>query len=279
MATFLQARHFYVGRRRPIRLIVVHDMEYTERLDAAEQVARMFSTTTRSASAHTCIDADSEVRCVRDADTAFAAPGANADGLQIEHAGYARQSRLEWLDPYGVQMLNRSARRAAEWCQKYALPPRRLGVSEIAGLSAKGICGHWDVSKAFGLSSHWDPGGQFPWDWWMDQVLTYLKGAVIVPTIDLTHPAFLVRLGSPEESFLRAYLRGAARTNDKGDLYRNYQIVAFDPALPLPAVPRDSVAVAAHVEGWGDIAPPQGDRIDTLRELVKFLGLPVCPST
>lgn len=87
-------------------------MEIAPHLDTAERCAQYFATMDdgRKASAHICVDADSEVRCVDDKDTAFHAPGANSNGLGIEHAGTMRNSVAEWLDPYNEAMLARSAR-------------------------------------------------------------------------------------------------------------------------------------------------------------------------
>jgi len=73
-------------------VVVIHDIEGPEKVTSAESCARYFATMDdgRKASAHVCVDADSEVRCVPDEDTAFHAPGCNSDGLGIEHAGYKR---------------------------------------------------------------------------------------------------------------------------------------------------------------------------------------------
>jgi hypothetical protein len=53
-------------------------MEAPEGPQTAENIAAYFAKTSTKASAHVCVDNDSEVRCVSDADTAWAAPRANA---------------------------------------------------------------------------------------------------------------------------------------------------------------------------------------------------------
>jgi hypothetical protein len=162
MFPFVAARHFYAGRNRPIRLIVVHDMEAPEQATTAESVASYFAGPNASdASAHFCIDNNSVVQCVKAGDTAWAAPGANADGVHLEHAGYARQSRAEWLDPYSESCLNWSSLVAAEVVKALAafgvdVPVRRLSVPEVAGGVVRGFCGHIDVTRAFRRSSHTD---------------------------------------------------------------------------------------------------------------------------
>lgn len=168
---FLQAKNFtkVTGKKRKVRLLVVHDMEYDENLKAAEQVAKYFSTTTTKASAHICVDADSIVQCVKDSDVAWAAPGCNNDGIQLEMAGYMKQTREQWLDKYGIQMLARAADAAAQYCLKYDLPIIHLTNAQLVAGGA-GIIGHVQASQVYKRSDHQDPGPNFPWDYFMTQL-------------------------------------------------------------------------------------------------------------
>lgn len=162
---------------RVVRHIVWHDMEYAEKLTAAEDVARYFATITEKnpdgswvkKSAHICVDADSIVQCVRDSHIAYAAPGANSTGIQIELAGYARQTRAQWLDDYSRQMLLLACKAAAQYCVKYDLPPIHLTDQQLAD-GWKGMVGHDQVSRVFHKSDHTDPGPQFPWDFVQEQI-------------------------------------------------------------------------------------------------------------
>lgn len=174
----IQARYFYRGRRRPIRLIVVHSMEAPEKGTTAESCARWFADPdTRRASAHICVDSNSAVRCVKDGDTAWAASGANADGLHVELAGYARQNADQWLDEFGLEMLELAAREViAPWCASYDIPPRWLTVSEVRR-GASGICDHATVTAAFPPGSgHTDPGPGFPAPYLINLVRAELRG-------------------------------------------------------------------------------------------------------
>lgn len=167
---FVQAKHYHRGRLKKIRLLVIHDMEAAEESSTAEGCARMFATTTREASAHYAIDNNSIVQCVKDADTAFGAKGANADGLHIEHAGFADQSRAQWVDAYSRAELALSARLVARKCRQYGIPVRHVGPSQIRA-GARGICGHIDVTNAYPPGSgHYDPGPHFPWDVYLTMV-------------------------------------------------------------------------------------------------------------
>ena len=114
------------GGKRLVRLIVIHSMEAPEKGDTAEEIAKFFQNPPKPASAHLCIDNNSIVRCVLDDHIAGGAPGANEDGIQLELAGYAKQTEAEWLDEYGLQLLDNAANAAAQFCLKFDIPVRRL---------------------------------------------------------------------------------------------------------------------------------------------------------
>jgi N-acetyl-anhydromuramyl-L-alanine amidase AmpD len=163
---FVRARWFtpIEGKRRDVRVIVIHDMEFPERKDSAEVIAHDFAhrPPDQKASAHLCIDNDSIIQCVRDNDVAFAAPGANNDGIQIELAGFGAQKAAEWLDLYGTQMLGLAADAVAQYCLKYNIPIRWLTDGELFK-GERGIVGHVQVSHVYHKSDHTDPGPNFPW--------------------------------------------------------------------------------------------------------------------
>lgn len=154
----------YDGRIKPIRLIVIHDMEVSEvDTSTAENVANYFAKPTTRASAHVCVDVDSAVRCVIDTDTAWAAPGANADGLQVELAGFASQTREDWQDAASMSIMTNAAEVVAGWVSAWGIPVQHLSVDQIMA-GQKGIVGHIDVTYAYHQSDHTDPGTGFPWD-------------------------------------------------------------------------------------------------------------------
>lgn len=169
---FVPTRHYTPTSGRSIDLIVVHDMEYPEREAAAEDVARYFATTTRKVSSHYCIDADSIVQCVRLDDVAWCAPGANHNGIHLEHAGYARQTAAEWRDPYSQAMLEISAELTAYLCKRFNIPVRLVDVDGLKR-GARGITTHNAVSDAFKRSSHWDPGPNFPMAWYLARIKSF----------------------------------------------------------------------------------------------------------
>ncbi|HET7230945.1 MAG TPA: N-acetylmuramoyl-L-alanine amidase [Longimicrobium sp.] len=174
---FVKARHFrHVEGKRAVRLVVIHDMEFPRTASAAEVIAKDFATTSEVKSAHVCVDTDSIVQCVLDNDVAFAAPGANSDGIQIELAGFAKLTRKEWLSPEGVLVLNMGANAAAQYCLKYDIPVKHLTNKELADKKNRGLIGHVQATQVFGpKGGHTDPGPGFPWDFFLERVQKHLE--------------------------------------------------------------------------------------------------------
>ncbi len=180
------AAFFTKGRTKPIRLIVLHTMESQEKPSTAINVAAWFSDRKRSpqASAHVCVDGSQAtvkpgqkypapiVRLVDDGDTAWAAPGANADGLHIEMAGIAAQSVANWADPYSLAVLDNAAAVAVVWVKKYGITVKRLSQVEILDGKTPGFIGHVDATHAFKIpgADHTDPGANFPWVYFLQLV-------------------------------------------------------------------------------------------------------------
>lgn len=157
------------GKKRTVRVVVIHDMEADESKKTAENVAHYFATTDTKASAHICVDNDSTIQCVMDNNVAWAAPGANNDGIQIELAGYGKQTKDEWMDDYSKALLERAADATAQYCLKYGIPVVHLTNEELEA-GKKGIVGHVQVSQVYKKSNHTDPGPNFPWLYFISQV-------------------------------------------------------------------------------------------------------------
>jgi len=167
---FIKSPNYTAGRLGPILWIVIHDMEAPEAGTTAESVAHYFQQTAAQSSAHYNVDNNSVVQCVRDADTAWHAPYANAKGLGIEHAGYASQRRPQWLDDFSAAELAVSAKLTAGLAKKYSIPVVRLTPAEMRA-NKKGFVGHIDATNAFlNGQGHTDPGPNFPWDVYLKMV-------------------------------------------------------------------------------------------------------------
>ena len=172
MYKFVQAKHYRKGRIKPIQLIVIHSMEAPEKGETAENVANYFSNATVEASAHLCVDNNSIIQCVRFDDTAFHCKNANANGIGIEHAGYAKQTTAEWLDDYGKKMLELSAKAAADLCKQFSIPIQKAQFlsKDNPTVVSPGLCGHAEVPQH---GSHTDPGKFFPWTYYLGLIKYY----------------------------------------------------------------------------------------------------------
>ena len=181
---FLEAAQYTkaAGSNGRVTRIVIHDMEIAEGNTTAESCANMFHTTTRQASAHFCVDNNSIIQCVDLDRRAWHAPP-NSGSIGIEHAGYASQTRSQWLDPYGIAMLTRSAALTAWLCKVLDIPIVKLSAGDL--LNGKhGITGHAEVSAAWHQTDHTDPGTGFPWNWYLSQVQSHYDGTGDIPVTD-----------------------------------------------------------------------------------------------
>jgi hypothetical protein len=174
VAAFKQAQWYHEGRRGyngdgRIHGVVVHSMEAPEKGTTAEAVATYFANGSggRPSSADWCFDSNSEVECVRATDEAYHAPPASRWTRGYEHAGYARQTAQDWHDPFSWAMLRRSAVMLGKESQRFKFPIRYLSVADLKAGRIDGVTTHDAVSKAFGKSSHWDPGPGFPMTEWL----------------------------------------------------------------------------------------------------------------
>ena len=173
---FVESPHINRTGGRQIDLIVVHTMEMDEKDDTAESCAQWFRNPGARVSAHYSVDNNSIVQSVRDQDVAWHAPGANHDGIGIEHAGRAKQTGRDWSDAYSTAMLERSAVLVGDLCKKYKIPVTWLYAADLKA-GKRGITTHDAVSKAFKRGSHWDPGQGFPVERYLALVRARIGGS------------------------------------------------------------------------------------------------------
>lgn len=171
---FVQAEKYAAGRPDgPPLWIVVHDMEASETATRAESTALYFRDLPdgRSVSSHYTCDSDSVVQCVLLGDTAFTVgnrPG-NYRGINWEFAGFANQTRAQWLDAYGKAMFAMAAPIIRADAARFGIPLVRRTVAELRA-RIPGVTSHNDLREAFGVTTHTDPGPNFPWDYFMDLI-------------------------------------------------------------------------------------------------------------
>jgi hypothetical protein len=171
-------RWFTPGRRTGLPThIVIHTTESPREPGGEMNVASWLSRTDYRASAHYVIGSEDTLLTVDLADTAWGVGSqGNATGIQLELIGYASHDRDQWLQPDGQLLLCRAAALAASLAITYDIPLRRV---ETEGLLAgvAGVAGHHAFTRAFGGSTHTDPGEGFPWDSFLAQAATMLESA------------------------------------------------------------------------------------------------------
>lgn len=162
---------------RKSKWVVLHTMETGENSSIAENIgAGWFTNPNAQASAHYCVDDNSVVQCVNEGDYAWASgPTGNVNGIQIEMAGRAAQSRADWLDDYSRAMLERTAALTADICKRHGIPVRVLTDEQVARGEA-GITTHAALARVFRETDHSDPGPNFPRDFFMERVQAHAGG-------------------------------------------------------------------------------------------------------
>lgn len=193
---FRQARN-YGGdtRRKPIRFVVQHATQGSERFDSAEIALVMWASWDRQSSVHYAVDGDSTVCAVQPEAKAWHAKGGNSDTIGIEHCGRAEQTAAEWLaGPYGRGLFEQSARLNAALCIVFDIPVRRASATDHANANADtksnnytggpwtgGLLGHADISESARLrgiptDGHWDPGGGYVWTHLLNEIAALMPG-------------------------------------------------------------------------------------------------------
>jgi len=185
---FRQAKNYTKAHRKPgdVLWVVIHTAECAEVDNAAENLAAWAAgSQAPKASWHFAVDSNSITQSVREWDVAWHAPGANAKGIGIEHAGRAGQVASGWSDLYSHAMLALSAALIAGICRRWDIPVQRVGPAHLLA-GTPGICGHVDVSQAFKKSTHIDPGKSFPYDQFLDEVQRFFRKGTPVPSLPTT---------------------------------------------------------------------------------------------
>lgn len=172
--TYVPARDIGSKRTVPVREIVIHTAETPEKDNAAESLANYFQHPDYPSSPHVCVSNKTVIQCVKDSFVAYAAPGCNHDGIQIELCCYMGQSASQWRDFYSLANLALAADVTAQYCLKYDLPVRHLTDDQLSA-GQKGIIGHVQASRVYKKSDHTDPGDNFPWPRFMAMVTSLVN--------------------------------------------------------------------------------------------------------
>lgn len=162
--TTLLAKNFTFGRKDKPRVIVLHTTENSTAPGVARNVATWFAGKGHApppeASAHYIVGPEEILGCVDEQDTAWHAPPANPYGIGIEMVARAAYTAEDWARPEVEEMLERATMLVADICGRWAIPVAFLDEEALRRGDA-GITTHAAVSRAFGKSTHWDPGAGF----------------------------------------------------------------------------------------------------------------------
>jgi N-acetyl-anhydromuramyl-L-alanine amidase AmpD len=245
------------GARAQTQMVVIH---CTDNTASAEAEAHYAEHRADGISAHFYGDDDSIVQAL---DTAVVAYGCfatgNARSVQFELTGLSNQ-----VSDAAMRQAAKTVRRA---CVEFGIPVRHVGPDELRA-GQKGICGHGDVTRAWGEGDHTDPGDSFPWatfigyvqngdemttDW--AAVTAIQIGSTDLGYQDLTAPAWARGYGTYNLRDIEA------RTKDRIDK----AVLAIKASQQAPAPPTDAQmeALAQRVAAiiGGSIAAQVGDLI------------------
>lgn len=148
--------------RGSVLWVVIHTTEgqgYPDHPATAAQVASYNQSRPDKVSAHFFVDDTEAVQGVKLTDIAYAAPGCNAQGIQIEMCGFARWTPDQWAHHPGL--LERTAQVVADMHSQFGIPLRFV---DATGLKTgnPGVTEHVEATNAFHGSTHTDPGPAFP---------------------------------------------------------------------------------------------------------------------
>lgn len=161
---YLQARN-HGGDQSSVNRIVIHATVSPTVVGGAQSIANYFHTTTRDASAHYVVDPKYIWQCLHETTVGYHAPP-NYASIGIELCDPQEGSGTRWSDSGHRAMLKLAADLTKKVASRWNVPLRKLSASDLRA-GKRGVCGHVDVSNAWHLTDHGDPGSAFPWNYFM----------------------------------------------------------------------------------------------------------------
>ncbi|GAA3223317.1 N-acetylmuramoyl-L-alanine amidase [Actinocorallia longicatena] len=151
------------GAQSTITRIVIHATVSPCVKGGARNVAAYFQSKNAGGSAHYIVDPGEIVQAVKDNVVAYHAPP-NTGTLGVELCDPQKGTAARWSDANHTAMLRRAAVLVRALAAAHDVPLVRLSALDLTK-GKRGICGHVEVSRAFGKTDHGDPdiGGKFPW--------------------------------------------------------------------------------------------------------------------
>lgn len=154
------------GVRSITQMVVIHATDNTA---SAAAEASYAETRPDGTSAHFYSDETQTIQALDTDHIAYGCfPTGNSRSVQFELCGLSNQIT--------DQTMREVAPIVARVCLEYGLPIRKVSSTDLVN-GVKGICGHIDVTYAWGEGDHTDPGTSFPWD----QFISYVQAAADPP--------------------------------------------------------------------------------------------------
>lgn len=163
--------HHSGERNHPPTRVVIHSAVMPCKPGMADRLAQMNAEGATAGSWHYSVDPEAVRQCSWDRFVCWHAPP-NDHSIGIEmadtpgpvpnmprrSAAYAAAKRAwRWVLPAQRSMLDLTAQLTAQLLLAYGLPVRHVGVKGLRE-GRRGWTTHAEVSKAWGQSTHWDPG-------------------------------------------------------------------------------------------------------------------------
>lgn len=168
----------------PIWWIIIHCTAGSD-AKGATGTAAYFRMQSAGGSAHFITDSDECIRCAADNVVCWhAPPNPHELGIEME-CSLANRGQGHWTRADHIAMMKITAKLTAEKCVEYNIPPVKITAAQRKA-GVHGVCGHWDVTIAFGQSTHTDPEIYFPWTQfmaWVKQEYDKIKGTTTPPPV------------------------------------------------------------------------------------------------
>lgn len=186
---YVQGRNSYSDVDSTKYGVAIHNTSNTA---TAEGEASYATRRTDGVSAHFYVDSDSVIQSL---DTAARAGHAgssegNNHAVAVEITGVNSWSRQQWLERVAWGQLGRVL---AVVCREYGIEVRRASVAEMqANPRVRAFYGHDDMRRAWGGTTHTDPGPNFPWDRLFVAVKAAMEGDDVITDEDVARIAAAV---------------------------------------------------------------------------------------
>lgn len=171
---YVQGRNSYSDPDGRKFAIAIHN---TSNSASAEAEASYATRRTDGVSSHFYCDADSVIQSLDTAAKAGHAGSSNGNNnaVAVEITGTNGKSRDWWLGNVAWDLLGQVL---AQVCRAYGIEARRASVAEMkANPQVRAFYSHDDMRRAWGGTTHDDPGPNFPWDRLFGAVSAALGGA------------------------------------------------------------------------------------------------------